>query len=85
MKRAVQGVKERMEFELSAGRTSAAHTLHLPPTTRRRKGRSFGLKRDASAYSDPGPAFLPSEHEELPPGVAFMVCLTNSHVQRTEY
>lgn len=22
----------------------------------------------------PGPAFLPSEHDELPPGVAFMVC-----------
>jgi hypothetical protein len=26
--------------------------------------------------NDPGPAFLPSEHDELPPGVAFMVCQT---------
>jgi division protein 1 len=25
----------------------------------------------------PGPAFLPSEHDELPPGVAFMVCLSH--------
>jgi hypothetical protein len=25
---------------------------------------------------DTGPAFLPSEHDELPPGVAFMVCQT---------
>ncbi|KAG6918673.1 hypothetical protein DXG01_012490 [Tephrocybe rancida] len=54
------GVKERMEFEQASSRTNpqktAAQPLHLPPSSRRRKG----------------PAFLPSEHDELPPGVAFM-------------
>lgn len=52
------GVNERLEFEQSSSRlqTTASPTLHLPPSSRRRKG----------------PAFLPSEHEELPPGVAFM-------------
>ncbi|KAF9454956.1 Trp-Asp repeat-containing protein [Macrolepiota fuliginosa MF-IS2] len=48
----LQGVKERMEFEQSTTKAATAHPLHLLPTTRRRKG----------------PAFLPSEHEELPPG-----------------
>lgn len=52
----LQGVKERMEFEQSTGKTSSAQPIRLPTTTRRRKG----------------PVFLPSEHEELPPGVAFM-------------
>ncbi|GLB36557.1 putative WD40 repeat-like protein [Lyophyllum shimeji] len=52
------GVKERLEFEQAAGRTqkASAQPLHLPSSSRRRKG----------------PAFLPSEHDELPPGVAFM-------------
>ena len=27
----------------------------------------------------PGPVFLPSEHDELPPAVAFMVCSYNCH------
>ncbi|KXN87547.1 Mitochondrial division protein 1 [Leucoagaricus sp. SymC.cos] len=52
----LQGVRERMEFEQWTNRASSGHQTRLPPTTRRRKG----------------PAFLPSEHEELPPGVAFM-------------
>lgn len=52
------GVRERLEFEQSSSRTAktSAQPLHLPPSSRRRKG----------------PAFLPSEHNELPPGVAFM-------------
>ncbi|RDB28476.1 Mitochondrial division protein 1 [Hypsizygus marmoreus] len=52
------GVKERLEFEQATHKTrkSTAQPLHLPPSSRRRKG----------------PAFLPSEHDELPPGVAFM-------------
>ncbi|KAG5654284.1 hypothetical protein H0H81_005133 [Sphagnurus paluster] len=52
------GVKERMEFEQESTRTTkaSAQPLHLPPSSRRRKG----------------PAFLPSEHDELPTGVAFM-------------
>ncbi|KAG6869059.1 hypothetical protein C0993_004732 [Termitomyces sp. T159_Od127] len=54
------GVKERLEFEETAGLSkqvkATAQPLHLPPSSRRRKG----------------PAFLPSEHDELPPGVAFM-------------
>ncbi|KAJ7102446.1 WD40-repeat-containing domain protein [Mycena belliarum] len=52
----LEGVKERLEFEQSQRPQSAAQPLHLPHTSRRRKG----------------PAFLPSEHDELPPGVAFM-------------
>ncbi|KAF5338452.1 hypothetical protein D9758_012206 [Tetrapyrgos nigripes] len=50
------GVKERLEFEQSTSRRSSANVLQMPHTSRRRKG----------------PAFLPSEHDELPPGVAFM-------------
>ncbi|KAG6857643.1 hypothetical protein H0H87_010211 [Tephrocybe sp. NHM501043] len=54
------GVKERLEFEQASSRPkpqkAATQPLHLPPSSRRRKG----------------PAFLPSEHDELPPGVAFM-------------
>ncbi|ESK98152.1 trp-asp repeats containing protein [Moniliophthora roreri MCA 2997] len=52
----LEGVKERLEFEQSTShRESKAHRpqeLHLPQSSRRRKG----------------PAFLPSEHDELPPG-----------------
>ncbi|KAG6872462.1 hypothetical protein C0995_009565 [Termitomyces sp. Mi166 len=54
------GIKERLDFEQAASRPkqakATAQSLHLPPSSRRRKG----------------PAFLPSEHDELPPGVAFM-------------
>lgn len=54
----LEGVKERMRFEEQAQHHAPQpdKNLHLPPSTRRRKG----------------PAFLPSEHDELPPGVAFM-------------
>ncbi|KAL0576385.1 Mitochondrial fission protein [Marasmius crinis-equi] len=55
----LEGVKERLEFEQSAtNRTSKApgNDVPLPHSSRRRKG----------------PAFLPSEHDDLPPGVAFM-------------
>ena len=53
----VEGVRERLELEESTHSRNLAHSVHLPHTSRRRKG----------------PAFLPSEHDELPPGVAFMV------------
>ena len=59
----VEGVKERLEFEESSNRPpktktkAAAQPNHIHQSSRRRKG----------------PAFLPSEHDELPPGVAFMV------------
>ncbi|KAL1675759.1 WD40-repeat-containing domain protein [Schizophyllum commune] len=55
----LEGVKERVEFEQSQSRqtSASAQQLHLPHSSRRRKG----------------PAFLPSEHDDLPPGVAFMV------------
>ncbi|KAG6814439.1 hypothetical protein H0H92_007443 [Tricholoma furcatifolium] len=50
------GVKERLEFEDAANRSkpqkASAQPLHVPQSSRRRKG----------------PAFLPSEHDELPPG-----------------
>ncbi|KAF9478726.1 WD40 repeat-like protein [Pholiota conissans] len=56
----LEGVKERMRFERESNKASTpastVQNLHLPPSSRRRKG----------------PAFLPSEHDELPPGVAFM-------------
>ncbi|KII86395.1 hypothetical protein PLICRDRAFT_43989 [Plicaturopsis crispa FD-325 SS-3] len=53
----LEDVRERLEAEESAHRTQKrAQPVHLPPSSRRRKG----------------PAFLPSEHDELPPGVAFM-------------
>lgn len=59
----VEGVKERLEFENSASRQpkakAAALPNHIHQSSRRRKG----------------PAFLPSEHDELPPGIAFMVTL----------
>jgi hypothetical protein len=48
-----------MEFEDEASRPQSAVPMSRQPVigSRRRKG----------------PAFLPSEHDELPPGVAFMV------------
>ncbi|KAF8807652.1 WD40 repeat-like protein [Phlegmacium glaucopus] len=54
----LEGVKERMQFEQASGQSQkiTVQNLHLPPSSRRRRG----------------PAFLPSEHDELPPGVAFM-------------
>ncbi|KAL1749135.1 WD40-repeat-containing domain protein [Schizophyllum fasciatum] len=54
----LEGVKERVEFEQSHSRQTSASNqqLQLPHSSRRRKG----------------PAFLPSEHDDLPPGVAFM-------------
>ncbi|KAJ7748496.1 WD40-repeat-containing domain protein [Mycena maculata] len=53
----LEGVKERLEFEQShRPQKASTQPFHLPHTSRRRKG----------------PAFLPSEHDELPPGVAFM-------------
>ncbi|KAF7986202.1 hypothetical protein HWV62_38626 [Athelia sp. TMB] len=56
----LEGVKERLEFEESSSRPpkakAAALSTHIHQPSRRRKG----------------PAFLPSEHNELPPGVAFM-------------
>lgn len=57
----VEGVRERMDFEHSTTRApvNAANSHHIPQSSRRRKG----------------PAFLPSEHDDLPPGMAFMVSL----------
>ncbi|KAI1797515.1 WD40 repeat-like protein [Ganoderma leucocontextum] len=54
----LEGVRERLELEESTSQPSrsASRTGHIPPSSRRRKG----------------PVFLPSEHDELPPGVAFM-------------
>ncbi|RPD58410.1 WD40 repeat-like protein [Lentinus tigrinus ALCF2SS1-6] len=54
----LEGVRERLELEESASQParSLSRSAHLPPSSRRRKG----------------PAFLPSEHDDLPPGVAFM-------------
>ncbi|EAU92961.2 Trp-Asp repeats containing protein [Coprinopsis cinerea okayama7 len=50
----LEGVKERIRFEEQTGhlQPQVDKSLHLPASSRRRKG----------------PAFLPSEHDELPPG-----------------
>ncbi|KAL1952286.1 hypothetical protein VTO73DRAFT_1435 [Trametes versicolor] len=55
----LEGVRERLELEESASQPSRSQSRAAQATlsSRRRKG----------------PAFLPSEHDELPPGVAFMV------------
>ncbi|KAK7468509.1 Mitochondrial fission protein [Stygiomarasmius scandens] len=59
----LEGVRERLEFEQSSSRrSSSVHALQMPQSSRRRKG----------------PAFLPSEHDELPPGVAFMTLESHS-------
>ncbi|PFH54710.1 hypothetical protein AMATHDRAFT_72470 [Amanita thiersii Skay4041] len=52
----LEGVQERLIFEQSHTRNEKGGILHIPTSSRRRKG----------------PSFLPSEHDELPPGVAFM-------------
>ncbi|EMD41452.1 hypothetical protein CERSUDRAFT_110028 [Gelatoporia subvermispora B] len=54
----LEGVKERLELEGSSDRApnNPAAVVHPLHSSRRRKG----------------PAFLPSEHDDLPPGVAFM-------------
>ncbi|KAJ8481478.1 hypothetical protein ONZ45_g15304 [Pleurotus djamor] len=55
----LEGIKERLDFEEASSHRppkSSTQPLHLPQSSRRRKG----------------PAFLPSEHDELPPGIAFM-------------
>ncbi|KAH9005869.1 WD40 repeat-like protein [Lactarius hatsudake] len=49
-------VQERLELETSQNGQSGSRHASLMASSRRRKG----------------PAFLPSEHDELPPGVAFM-------------
>ncbi|KAF8917593.1 WD40-repeat-containing domain protein [Mucidula mucida] len=61
----LEGVGERMDFEQAAGRSAKANgtqSVHVPQSSRRRKG----------------PSFLPSEHNELPPGVAFMTLESHS-------
>ncbi len=57
----VEGVRERLELEESASQPSrsTSRTGHIPQSSRRRKG----------------PVFLPSEHDELPPDIAFMVMI----------
>ncbi|KZT67635.1 WD40 repeat-like protein [Daedalea quercina L-15889] len=63
----LEGVKERLELETS--RTRGGHADHIIQSSRRRKG-----ARQPRKYVYPqlnsliGPAFLPSEHDELPPG-----------------
>ncbi|OBZ79702.1 Mitochondrial division protein 1 [Grifola frondosa] len=54
----LEGVRERLELEeaTSISTRGPSHANHLAHSSRRRKG----------------PVFLPSEHDELPPGVAFM-------------
>ncbi|KAF9654261.1 WD40 repeat-like protein [Thelephora ganbajun] len=58
----LEGVRERMDFESSSNKSQTSSGHHLPPSSRRRRG----------------PAFLPSEHHELPPGVAFMTLSSHS-------
>ena len=72
----VVGVKERVKFEESIRPSKPSNRpTPLPSSSRRRKGAPCQL-----VYLTPvlicyltGPAFLPSEHDDLPPGIAFMV------------
>ncbi|KAJ3907063.1 WD40-repeat-containing domain protein [Lentinula edodes] len=56
----LQGVKERLEFEQSG------------PARMSQSQAACCLSRANRLNETTGPAFLPSEHDELPPGVAFM-------------
>ncbi|KAF8588537.1 WD40 repeat-like protein [Ramaria rubella] len=58
----LQGVREREMIERPSHLSAASVDLPLPLPSRRRRG----------------PAFLPSEHHELPPGVAFMTLSLHS-------
>ncbi|KAG1825511.1 WD40-repeat-containing domain protein [Suillus subaureus] len=61
------GVQERIEFEEAAFRQSDnTKTAPVPHVAPSRRRR--------------GPVFLPSEHDELPPGVAFMLQTLESHL-----
>jgi division protein 1 len=74
----VEGVRERKKFEQASGQSqkTSVQNLHLPPSSRRRRGMYHFLVYVLLLTRRPeGPAFLPSEHDELPPGVAFMVGL----------
>jgi len=57
-----EGVRERIEFESSSNKPQTSSGHHLPSSSRRRRG----------------PAFFPSEHHELPPGLAFMTFSSHS-------
>ncbi|KAF9072680.1 WD40-repeat-containing domain protein [Rhodocollybia butyracea] len=59
----LEGVKERLEFEQSSSN-------RVPQSSSNRIPQSFQIPH--SSRRRKGPAFLPSEHDELPPGVAFM-------------
>lgn len=56
----VEGIQDRLFSITPEGSRSIANVTgqHTGPSSRRKKG----------------PAFLPSEHDDLPSGVAFMVC-----------
>ena len=74
----MEGVRERKEFEQASSQSQkiSVQNLHLPPSSRRRRGMYCSLVCVLMLIRRPeGPAFLPSEHDELPPGVAFMVGL----------
>jgi division protein 1 len=59
----LEGVQELMA---SPAVTSLAGTKALPPSV-------AGAATTKSSRRRKGPAFLPSEHDDLPSGVAFMV------------
>lgn len=73
----VDGVKERLDIEGSKSRPPKARTQqpHVTQSSRRRKGMVVRMTYfvNIEICFLAGPAFLPSEHDELPPGVAFMV------------
>jgi division protein 1 len=72
----VEGVKERIEFEdQNWSQKVAPQPVHTARSSRRRKGLAYSSMSSVLVTNllSQGPAFLPSEHDELPPGVAFMV------------
>jgi hypothetical protein len=70
-------VQERLELETSKNSHSGSMHASLMASSRRRKGEAVISEVSyVPLNASSGPAFLPSEHDELPPGVAFMVCLS---------
>lgn len=68
-------VKERIEAESASHQRGTSQPPHIQ-SSRRRKGMWHALSSSTELLIGRrviGPVFLPSEHDELPPGVAFMV------------
>lgn len=71
----VQGIHERLQFEQATFKHHKVATPQMNPVppSRRRKGIRYPACTFTHISPVLGPAFLPSEHDDLPPAIAFMV------------